>query len=147
MERGRVMGVMYIYRFKLFLLIVFFLLALPVYANEAPNPLTVPQTNSFETCCKTYNMPADKLFYLTLASINANRFKINEIQSKTGYVLFTVANRQFLAGIVKISSAKSLLKITPASNNYYFPPGIVSNTFKYIDLNASTDVAIIKKGG
>jgi len=136
---------MYIYRMKLVLLAMMCLLVLPVHADVV-NPLTVPQNNSFDSCCKTYSMPADKLFYMTLASINANRFRIDEIQSKTGYVLFTVANRQFLAGIVKVNSTKSLLRITPASNNYYFPPGIVSNTFKYIDLNPNTDIITLKGG-
>jgi len=127
----------------IFMLAMLLGLALPIYAEEV-NPLTIPQNNSFATCFKTYSMPAEKLFYMTLASINANRFRIDEIQSKTGYVLFTVANRQFLAGVVKVNSTKSLLRITPASNNYYFPPGIVSNTFKYIDLNTDTDIVSIK---
>lgn len=88
-------------------------------------------------------MPADKLFYLTMASINANRFSIDEIQSKTGYILFTAVNKQFLASIVKMDSSRTLLKITPTNNVYYFPPGVVLNIFKYVDVNAGSPVTTL----
>lgn len=68
-----------------------------VYADEVLNlsTLVTPQEVSFNTCTKFYSMPADKLFYLTMASINANRFSIDEIQSKTGYILFTAVTNNF----------------------------------------------------
>ena len=34
----------------------------------------------------------------------------------------------------------AILKITPCNNIYKFPPGIVTNTFKYIDLNLTTKI-------
>lgn len=99
-----------------------------------------PQPVDFGVCNKTFKMDSQKLFYLTLASINANRFNIVEIQSKSGYVVFTVAKKEFLASVISVGAQNSMLKITPCDNVYYFPVGIVQNMFKYIELNLSTPV-------
>jgi len=99
-----------------------------------------PQPVDFGHCSHYFKLDSQKLFYLTLASINANRFKIDEIQSKSGYILFTVAQRQFLASVIVIDSQTSMLKITPCNNIYYFPVGIVQNMFKYIELNVATPI-------
>ena len=112
--------------------------------NHATNPEkvspTVPQVVSFEQCTKKYNLPVDKLYFLALASVNANKFTIVEIQSKTGYILFNAANRQFLASVNRVDNKSAILKIVPADNNYYFPLGILTNFFKYIDMNLSTQI-------
>lgn len=105
------------------------------FAELPTEQLTTPQNISFADCSKTYNISAERLFYLTLESITANRFETKEIQSKTGYILFRAANKEFLATVAYYGLNKSLLKITPTNNSYYFAPGIVSNIFKYIDLN------------
>lgn len=119
----------------------------PVSADDVMtiSTLVTPQNVDFNICTKTYNMPADKLFYLALASANANRFKIEEIQSKTGYILFTAVNKQYLASIAKVDSTHSMLKITPTNNNYFFAPGIVLNFFKYIDINSAAPVTTVTK--
>lgn len=108
-------------------------------ATTQPSPVQYQQVD-YTTCNKTFKIDSQKLFYLTLAGINANRFKIDEIQSKSGYVLFTVAQKQFLASIVSLGAQTSMLKITPCNNMYYFPAGIVQNMFKYIELNINTPV-------
>lgn len=122
-------------------------LLLPAYADDVMtiSTLVTPQNVDFNICTKTYNIPADKLFYLAMASANANRFKIEEIQSKTGYILFTAVNKQYLASIAKVDSTHSMLKITPTNNNYFFAPGIVLNFFKYIDINATAPVVTVPK--
>ena len=118
---------------------------------EEPEPslstLITPQNVAFEDCTRTFNMNSDRLFYLTLAAVNANRFEIKEIQSKTGYVLFSAVGKEFLASIVAIDKYRSMLKITPANNNYFFAPGIVLNMYKYIDVNTSEHLQNIPKGG
>jgi len=125
--------------FKLiFMLFSILLLNNSVLADTTASTMSnfvTPQTVSQDICSRLYSTSTEKLFYLTIAAINANNFQIDEIQSKTGYVLFTAVNRQFLASICKFSSSKAMLKITPVSNVYYFQPGIVLNMFKYIDLN------------
>lgn len=110
--------------------------------TNAPVPPAVqPQPVDFGVCSKSFKIDSQKLFYLTLAGAGANRFTINEIQSKSGYVLFSVAQRQFLASVINVDSKNSILKITPCNNIYYFPIGIVQNMFKYIELNINAPVA------
>lgn len=120
-----------------FLISVFAILPASAEVNTVStmSNFVTPQSVSQETCSRLYSTSTEKLFYLTLSAINANNFQIDEIQSKTGYILFTAVNRQFLASILKFSSSKAMLRITPVSNVYYFQPGIVLNMFKYIDLN------------
>ena len=107
--------------------------------TQQPQPIQ-PQPVDFSLCNKTFKLDSERLFYLTLAAVNANRFKLDEIQSKSGYVLFTVAKKQYLASVIIISSKTSMLKITPCDNIYIFPVGIVQNMFKYIELNSNTPV-------
>lgn len=108
--------------------------------SETHLPPVQPQSVDFGNCFKYFKIDNQRLFYLTLASVNANRFRIDEIQSKSGYVLFSVAQKQFLANVITIDSKNSMLKITPCNNIYYFPVGIVQNMFKYIELNFNTPV-------
>lgn len=112
----------------------------PKAAPSSPPAQTQPQPVDFGACSKFFKMDSKKLFYLTLASVNANRFEIKEIQSKSGYIIFTAAQKQFLASIISVDVKNSLLKITPCNNVYFFPVGIVQNMFKYIELNFNTPV-------
>lgn len=122
------------------------MLACPVgITQEPPVNLVIPQTVDFNICTKNYSMSAEKLFYLSIASANANRFVIEEIQSKTGYILFTAAGKQYLVSVIKIDDNCTQLKITPTNNDYYFAPGIVLNFFKYIDLNLETQLLDLSK--
>lgn len=107
--------------------------------------LVTPQNIDYNICTRNYILTPEKLFYMAIASINANRFTIDEIQSKTGYILFTAVNKQYLASVIKVDANKSMLRITPTSNNYFFAPGIVLNIFRYIDLNGATPVYSLSK--
>lgn len=130
-------------------LLALILLAVPLKAFSQPQPVSLStlvtvQNVPFEECTKIFNMSAENLFYLTIAGINANRFNIEEIQSKTGYILFNAVNKEFLTSVVKLDSKTSLLRITPTNNIYYFQPGIVLNIFRYIDLNNTVRPVVIK---
>ena len=103
-------------------------------------PATVPQNVDFLNCTKFFKLDNQKLFYLTLSAISANRFHIDEIQAKSSYVLFSAAKKQFLAGVITIDNQTSMLKITPCDNSYIFPIGIVQNVFRYIELNFNTPI-------
>ena len=111
-----------------------------VQAVSTVNPLTVSQNIMFENCTKIFSVNQEKLFYLTLASISANRFNIDEIQSANGYIIFSANRNKYLASIAKVDKTNAILKITPCNNIYNFPPGIITNTFKYIDLNLTTKI-------
>ncbi|MBR1776860.1 hypothetical protein IJ750_07305 [bacterium] len=103
-------------------------------------PSTVAQKVVFEHCSKIFKVNQEKLFYLTLASISANRFSVDEIQTTNGYIIFSANRNKYLATIAKIDNSNAILKITPCNNIYNFPPGIITNTFKYIDLNIGTEI-------
>lgn len=109
----------------------------PISAIATP---VQPQLVSFDSCFKFFRFDSQKLFYLTLASINANHFKIEEIQSKSGYIIFSVSQKNFLASVINIDGKNSGLKITPCNNIYVFPVGIIQNMFKYIELNTNTPI-------
>ncbi len=117
-----------------------------VIAEEPMNlsTLITAQNIKYQDCTKVFNTGNINLFYLTIAAINANRFTIDEIQSKSGYILFTAVNKQFLASISNVNTNQGLLRITPVDNNYYFQPGIISNIFKYIQLNLNTKIETIQ---
>lgn len=124
---------------KIFLGILLLLcINLPGYAageQLSLSTLITSQNVGYETCTKVFNTDNVSLFYLTIAALNANRFTIDEIQSKSGYILFTAVNKKFLAMISNVNTNQGMLRITPADNNYFFQPGIVLNVFKYIELN------------
>ena len=130
------------------LFIIFSLLLIPYASAEETvvqpkpvvNPLTVSQHIMFENCTKIFGINQEKLFYLTLASISANRFNIDEIQSANGYIIFSANRNKYLATISKIDKTNAILKITPCNNVYNFPPGVITNTFKYIDLNLTAKI-------
>ena len=99
-----------------------------------------PQVIDFNICNKYFKVDNETLFYLTMSGLNENKFTIDEIKSKSGYILFTAAKKQYLASVIKIDAKNSLLKITPCDNMYYFPSGVVTNLFKYIELNSNSPV-------
>ncbi len=113
------------------------LVSSPSIAQEQPSlsTLITVQHNKYQNCVKVFNIDNVSTLYLTISAINANRFEINEIQSAAGNILFTAVNKQFLASVSNVNTNQSMLRITPVDNNYYFQPGIVSNIFKYIELN------------
>lgn len=129
------------------LFIVIGFICLPVFSEPQTaslSTLVTVQDVPVETCTKVFNIDAENLFYLTIAGINANRFKIEEMQTRSGYVLFNAVNKKFLASVIKLDAKTSMLKLTPVNNVYYFQPGIVLNLFKYIDINSSARPIILK---
>ena len=111
-----------------------------VAQTQAAPPITVPQNITFENCTKMYAVNKEKLFYLTLAAVTANKFNVEEIQSNNGYVIFSAARNKYLATVAGIDANNSILKITPCNDKYFFPPGIIINMFKYVELNLNTEV-------
>ena len=134
-------------KFFAIILGLFILGVIPVRAEDdlLLSNLITPQNVNFNICTRTYTLSPEKLFYMAIASANANRFTVEEIQSKTGYILFTAVNKQYLASIVKVDDTHSMLKITPTNNNYFFPPGVVLNFFRYIDLYGATPLVNVPK--
>ena len=107
--------------------------------NSAP-PVTQPQNVDFESCTKMFPVNKEKLFYLTLGAVTANKFSIDEIQTQNGYIIFSAVNNKYLATIAGIDADNSILKITPCNEIYFFPPGVFLGMFKYIELNLNTEI-------
>ena len=117
--------------------VIVFSCVLPVKPVEqmSLSTLITAQNVPYDTCYRVFNMDHVTLLYLTIAGINANRFTVDEVQSKSGYVVFTAVNKQFLAMVSNVNTNQAMLRVTPVDNNYYFQPGIVLNLFKYIEIN------------
>ena len=119
---------------------------LPAYSTGEQmslSTLITAQNIPYENCWKVFNTDNNTLFFLTLSAINANRFEIEEIQSKSGYILFTAVNKPFLATVVNVNKNQGMLRITPANNSYFFQPGIILNIFKFIELNVDKKPQVI----
>lgn len=118
---------------KVILILVFSLgLCLPTMAdNFVPTQMATPTD-----CVKTFPIGFEKLYYLTLSGINNYNYKVKEMQTKGGFILFVDNNNKvFLASIIYVSSSKSMLKLTPCDNAYNFTVGTPNNMFKYIEDN------------
>lgn len=94
-------------------------------------------------CYDTIGMNSEQLFYLTLAALNKMNFKITEVQSKTGTVLFQAYSREFLITIADKGANSTFIKILPADSNYSFSPSIVQNIFGFLKANASVTPTVI----
>lgn len=132
---------------RLLLILILILNTTIAYANvenlnrvENQTSYTQPQNIAFENCTKMFAVKKEKLFYLTLSAITANKFSIDEIQTENGYIIFSAANNKYLATVSGIDADNSILKITPCNNIYFFAPGIFLNMFKYIDINLNMDI-------
>ncbi len=101
--------------------------------TSEPKPATI--NTNFENCVRAYNTSVDNLFYLTLAAINHNNYKLDEIQSRTGYISFEAGNKALLASITSVNNKISMIRITPADNSYAFSPVILEKIFNYLTNN------------
>ena len=66
----------------------------------------------------------------------------NNIKTKEwfSFILFRAANRNFMVSVSKVDAKSAIIKVVPADNNYFFPLGILTNFYKYIDLNINTPI-------
>ena len=111
-----------------------------VSQNNSTLFITQAQNISFKDCTKMFTVNKEKLFYLTLGAVTANKFSVDEIQTNNGYIIFTAANNKYLATISGIDADNSILKITPCNDIYFFPPGVILGMFKYVGININTDI-------
>ena len=118
---------------------IFFILILAVCpCLQAFGDTAQTQTRMATTadCIKTFPVGFEKLYYLTLAGMNQYNYKIKEMQTKSGFIIFTDNNNKtFLASIIYVSSTKSMLKLTPCDNTYNFTVHTPTNMFNYIEAN------------
>lgn len=132
--------------------VAFMLMCLPACAVQDEIDAAYPQVaapaattyTSYKDCIRLYKLPPEKLFYLALSSVNANKFEILEMQSRSGYILFQFQGKELLLDVLQKDKYFTYLKLTPADNNYYFSPTIPQKLFNYIDLNFNAEVKELK---
>ncbi len=121
---------------------IILVMQLPVFsATQTPQPQAFA---TYQSCLRKYQIPFEKLYYLALASVNANKYEILEMQSRSGYILFEANEKEFLLSVMKKDNKNSLIKITPADNSYAFSVVIPQRIFSYIDLNFNMPLQEIK---
>ncbi len=95
----------------------------------------VPNSIDF---AKSYKTTSENLLYLLLAAINEYNYLIEEIQFKTGSVLFKAYSKEFIASVSSQDGYNSFIKIMPADNNYNFSPVLIQKLHTYIENNNKT---------
>lgn len=84
---------------------------------------------------QTYKTSSENLLYLLLAALNEHKYSIEEIQFKTGSVLFKAYSKEFIASVCSKDGYNSFIKIIPADNNYNFSPVLIEKLKNYIEEN------------
>lgn len=135
-------------KFILFLICILGISSLGVFAAQdsidASYAKTAASYTNYKDCIRLYKLPYEKLFYLTLSSVNFNKYEILEMQSRNGYIIFEEDGREFLLNVMRKDKNYTFLRLTPADNNYYFSPTIPQKIFRYIDLNFNADIKELK---
>ena len=104
--------------------------------NVIPAPASVRTAPSTSIdFAKTYKTSSENLLYLLLSALNENNYSIEEIQFKTGSVLFKAYTKEFIASIASHDATSAFIKIIPADNNYNFSPLLIQKLHKYIEAN------------
>ena len=99
----------------------------------------VGQTNPVLEFAKSYKTSSENLLYLLLSAINEQNYSIEEIQFKTGSVLFKAYTKEFIASVSTKDGFNSFIKIIPADNNYNFSPSLLEKLHSYIEMNNGTN--------
>lgn len=102
------------------------------------NAVSTPNRTDISQCTDTFSVNPEQLFYLTIGVLNKMNFNVEEVQSKTGTVLFKTPNsKEFLITISNKDLQNAFIKILPTDNNYAFSPVIVQNILSHIKANLS----------
>lgn len=104
------------------------------FAQEVVPSANKTAVNSVDYA-KSYRTSSENLLYLLLSAINAQNYSIEEIQFKTGSVLFKAYTKEFIASVSAQDGYNSFIKIIPADNNYNFSPMLIEKLHTYIELN------------
>lgn len=104
----------------------------------------VNQTSSgFPNCIKNYAVSGENLFYLTLSALNDANYQIEEIQFKSGTIIFKAYSKEFIAIIARKDMKNSFIKFLPADNTYNFSQILLQRLFDYIDFNSNSSAQTI----
>ena len=119
----------------LFLLIILIQTKCAFAENIIPVATSIKTTSSSLDFAKSYKTSSENLLYLLLSAINEHNYSIEEIQFKTGSVLFKAYQKEFIASIAAKDGYNSFIKIIPTDNNYNFSPALLQKLHNYIETN------------
>ena len=115
------------------LLSIIFLSNNQVFADTSiPAPVVVKTTEGFS---KSYKTSCENLLYLLLSALSEHNYSIEEIQFKTGSVLFKAYSKEFIASVSSQDGYNSFIKIIPVDNNFNFSPILLEKLQNFIELN------------
>lgn len=87
---------------------------------------------------KIYKTSAENLLYMLLAALNDVNYTIEEIQFKTGNVIFKAYSKEFIASVASQDGMHSFINIMPVDNKYNFQPALIQKLHNFIDLNSAS---------
>ena len=116
---------------------------LSVSQIQPATPAVQQPYTSFAYCTKIYPLSTEALLYMCLSAINENNYIIQEIQFKTGTIIFAVNQKEFILTTARKDIKNSFIKILPVDNNYNFAPTPIQKVFSYIDINSGLGVQSI----
>lgn len=99
-------------------------------------PVVCADESLLDLCHKNYPLRADDLYILTLSALNGTgQFDVIEMQSKSGYIVFMAASKEYVATVSKIGPAASNIKILPSNSNFSNGSAIQKAIFDTLDQN------------
>ncbi len=105
------------------------------FADVIPVSTSLKPVSNTLTMAKSYKTNSENLLYLLLSALNENNYLIEEIQFKTGSVLFKAYTKEFIASVSAQDGYNSFIKIIPADNIYNFSPTLIQKLHTYIENN------------
>lgn len=117
------------------IILCFFTIQQNVFADVIPVSNQIRTVSADGSYSKSYKTSSENLLYLLLSAINASNYSIEEIQFKTGSVLFKAYTKEFIASVSSQDGYNSFIKILPADNVYNFSPSLIQKLHTYIENN------------
>ena len=91
--------------------------------------------SSLDDYYKIYSKDADILFMNALSAVNTNpKFKVVEIQSKNGYILFLYESKYYLLTLTKRYQNQTEIKVMPQNSDFSQGSDVARSVFALIDL-------------
>ena len=93
---------------KLFFILCSMLIMAPCFASDT----------LLGNCIKEYPLNHKELYLNALSAINAHKFEVIEMQSKSGLILFQTGKGEYVATVYFTKSGSSEIKVLPANSNF-----------------------------
>ena len=101
--------------------------------------------NILDECYKIYPVDADNLFMASLNVLSSNdKYKISEIQTKNGYILFATGNKYYLLTVTRRYKNQSEVKILPQNSDYSQGSTVAVSIFNLLNEEIKKPMELIK---